>query len=47
VKTVIRGKLIGISAYKLKLKKTYTRNLIVHLKVLELKEATTPKRRRQ
>jgi hypothetical protein len=47
MKAVLRGKLIALSASKEKPERTYTSSLIAHLKVLEQKEANTPKRTRQ
>jgi hypothetical protein len=46
MKTVLRGKLIDLSASKKKLETAYTSSLTEHLKALEHKEATTPKRSR-
>jgi hypothetical protein len=43
VKAVLRGKLIGLSASKVKLERAYTSSLTAHLKALEQKEASTPK----
>ena len=40
-------KLIVLSVSKKKQERAYTRNLTVHLKVLEQKEANIPKRSRQ
>jgi hypothetical protein len=47
VKAVVRGKLIALSASKMKLERAYTSSLTAHLKALEQKEANTPKRIRQ
>jgi hypothetical protein len=47
MKTVVRGKLIALSASKKKLKRAYTSSLTAHLKTLEQKEANTPKRSRR
>jgi hypothetical protein len=47
MKSVVRGKLIALSASKKKLKKNYTNSLTAHLKALEQKEANTPTRCRQ
>ena len=47
MKAVVRGKLIALSSSKKKLKRAYTSCLTVHLKVLEQKEANTPKRSRR
>ena len=46
MEAVLRGKLIALSATKKTLERTYTSNLIGHLKTLEQKEANTPKRSR-
>ena len=46
MKAVLREKLIALSASKKKLKRAYTSSLRVHLKVLEQKEANSPKRSR-
>jgi hypothetical protein len=46
VKSVVRGKLIALSASKKKLERAYTNSMIAHLKALEQKEANTPKRSR-
>jgi hypothetical protein len=46
MKGVLRGKLIALIACKKKLERAYTRSLAAHLKVLEQKEANTPKRSR-
>ena len=47
MKAVLRGKLIALSASKKKLERAYTSSLTAHLKVLEQKEANTPKRSRR
>jgi hypothetical protein len=47
MKAVLRGKLIALSASKNKLERVYTSNLTAHQKVLEQKEANSPKRRRR
>jgi hypothetical protein len=47
MKAVLRGKLIGLSAFIKRLERSYARNLIAHLKALEQKEANTPKRSRR
>jgi hypothetical protein len=47
MKSVLRGKLIALSASKKKLERAYTSSLTAHLKALEEKEANTPKRSRQ
>jgi hypothetical protein len=41
---VLRGKFIAPSALVKKLERSYTSNLIAHLRALEQKEANTPKR---
>jgi hypothetical protein len=46
MKAVVRGKFMALSASKKKLKRAYTGSLTAHLKVLEQKEANTPKRSR-
>jgi hypothetical protein len=46
MKTVLRGKLITLSASKKKLERAYTSSLTAHLETLELKEANSPKRSR-
>jgi cysteinyl-tRNA synthetase len=47
MKAFQRGKLITLSASKKKLVRAYTSSLTTHLKVLEQKEANSPKRSRQ
>jgi hypothetical protein len=47
MKSVVRGKLIALSASKKKLKRAYTNSFTAHLKALEQKEANVPKRSRQ
>jgi hypothetical protein len=47
MKAVLRRKLIALRASKKKLERTYTISLTANPKVLELKEANTPKRSRQ
>jgi hypothetical protein len=47
MKTVLRGKLIALSASKNKLERAHTSSLTAHLKALEQKEANSPKRSRQ
>jgi hypothetical protein len=47
MKTVLRGKLIALSASKKKLERAYTSSLATHLEDLELKEANSPKRSRR
>jgi hypothetical protein len=44
MKAFLRGKLIALSASKKKLEKAFTSSLTAHLKVLEQKEANSPKR---
>jgi hypothetical protein len=44
--SVVRGKLIALSASKRKLKRAYTSSLTAQLKALEQKEANTPERSR-
>ena len=44
MKTVLRGKFIALSAQVKKLERSYTNNLTAHLKTLEQKEASSPKR---
>jgi hypothetical protein len=46
MKAVLRGKLIALSDSIKKLEKAYTSSLTIHLKVLEQKEAFSPKRSR-
>jgi hypothetical protein len=46
MKAVLRGNHIVLSASKKKMERTYTSNLIEHLKALEQKEANTPKKSR-
>jgi hypothetical protein len=46
MKAVLRGKLIALSASKKKLERAYISSLTTHLKVLEQKDANSPKRRR-
>ena len=41
--SVLRGKLIALSACKKKLERVYTSSLTAHLEPLELKEAKSPK----
>ena len=47
MKAVLRGKVIALSAYKKKLERAHTSSLTEHLKALEQKEASTPKRSRR
>jgi hypothetical protein len=44
MKAVLRGKLITLSASKKKLEGALTSSLTAHLKVIEQKEANSPKR---
>jgi hypothetical protein len=46
MKAVLRGKLIGLSASKKKLERSYTSSLTTHLKALEQKGTKSLKRRR-
>jgi hypothetical protein len=46
MKTLLRGKLIPLNAFKKKLDRVYTSSLTGHLKALEQKEANSPKRSR-
>ena len=46
MKTVLRGKLIALSASKKKLETAYTSSLTAHLKALEQKEANIPRESR-
>jgi hypothetical protein len=46
MKAVLRGKLIAMSASKMKLQRAYTSSLTAHLEALEIKEANSPKRSR-
>ena len=47
MKAFLRGKLIALSTSKKKLEREYTISLITQLKVLEQKEANSPKRNRR
>jgi len=47
MKAVRRGKCISLSTSKEKQERAYISSLTIHLKVLEQKEATTPKRSRR
>jgi hypothetical protein len=47
MKAVLRGRLITVTASKIKLEGAYTSSLTAHLKALEQKEANTSKRNRQ
>jgi hypothetical protein len=47
MKTVLRGKLIALSASKEKLERAYTNSLTAHLEALERKEENSPERSRQ
>jgi hypothetical protein len=46
MKSMLRGKLISLSASKKKLERAYASSLKAHLKALEQKEENTPKRSR-
>ena len=46
MKSVLRGKLIALSASKKKLERAYTSSLTEHLKSLEQKKVISPKRSR-
>jgi hypothetical protein len=43
MKAVLRGKLIALKAFIKKLVRSYTSSLTAHLKVLEQKQANTPR----
>jgi hypothetical protein len=47
MKASLRGKLIALSASKMKLERVYTSSLTAYLKVLKQKEANSPKKSRQ
>ena len=47
MKAVLRGELIALNASKKKLDSGYRSSLTAHLKVLEQKEANSPKRNRR
>ena len=47
MKAVLRGKFIALSAYRKKVDRSHTNDLIVHLKVLEQKETDILRRSRQ
>lgn len=47
LKAVLRGKFIALIDFIKKFESSHIRNLITHLKILEQKEANTPKRSRQ
>ena len=47
MKAVLRGKFIALSTLGKKLKRSYTNNLITHLRALEQKQANSPKRTRR
>ena len=47
MKAVLRGKLIALSASKMKLERVYTSSLTSHLEAVEKKEANSPKRSRR
>jgi hypothetical protein len=44
IKALLRGKFIALSAFIRKLERSYTSNLRTHLKALDQKEASKPKR---
>ena len=44
---VLRGKFIALSALVKKWERSYTNNLTAHLRALEQREATSPKRSRK
>ena len=44
MKAVLRGKFIALNTYTKKLEKSHTSELTEHLKILEQKEANSPKR---
>jgi hypothetical protein len=46
MKAFLRGKLIALSASKKKLERAHISSLTTHLKVIEQKEANSPKRSR-
>jgi hypothetical protein len=46
MKAFLRGKLIALSVSKKKLERAHTSRLTTHLKVLEQKEANSPKKGR-
>ena len=46
MKAVLKGKLIALSASKMKLDRAYTSSLTAHLEPLELKEANSPRKNR-
>ena len=46
MKAVLRVKLITLGVLKKKLEKHYTSNFIAHMRALEQKEASTPKKSR-
>jgi hypothetical protein len=43
MKVVVRGKLIALSASKMKLENAYTSSLTAHLKALEKRKQTHPR----
>jgi hypothetical protein len=45
--SVLRGKLIALSASKKNLERAYTRSFIAHLKALQQKESNLPKRQQE
>ena len=47
MKAVLRGKLIALSSSKKKMERAYTSSLRTYLKVLEQKEANSPRRSRR
>ena len=47
MKALLRGKLIALSASKMKIESAYISSLTTHLKALEQKEANSPNRSRQ
>ena len=47
MKVVLRGKFIALSALVKKWERSYTNNLTAHLRALEQREATSPKRSRK
>ena len=47
MKEVLRGKLIALSASKIRLQKASTSSLTTHLKALKQKEVNIPKRSRR
>ena len=47
MKAFLRGKPIALTASKKKVERAYTSSLTTHLKILEQKEANSPKRSKQ